>query len=128
MSQQIDVLSHRFDAYQQAIKTLCADHQSVAARKAAIDIRDEFVSDMPLLIADALTSYRGCQRLLAKTMVDRLADKQLTVRSTIEALAKAGWLSQDDATGILATLPKPLDSEHRAANGNPIDGYPLQQA
>lgn len=61
-------------------------------------------------------------------MVDRLADKQLTVRSTITALADAGWLTKDDAAGILATLPQPLDLEHRAPNGNPIDGYPLQQA
>ena len=128
MSNQIDMLQHRFDAYQQAVATLCADNQTVAVRAAAIHVRDEFVSDMPLLIADALSSYRGCQRLLAKTMVDRLADKQLTVRSTIEALAKAGWLSDDDAAGILATLPKPLENEHRAPNGNQIDGYPLQQA
>lgn len=128
MSIQIDTLEHRFDAYQKAVATLCADNQSIKDRRSAIQVRDAFVSDMPLLIADALLSYRMCQRQLAKAMVDRLADKQLTVRSTIEALAKAGWLSDDDAAGILATLPKPLDLEHQAANGNPIDGYPLQQA
>lgn len=62
MSTQIDVLQHRFDAYQQAIATLAADNQTVAARKAAIVVRTEFISDMPLLIADALGSYRRCQK------------------------------------------------------------------
>jgi predicted YcjX-like family ATPase len=129
VSNQINVLQHRFEAYQEAVKILMSDHQSVPSRKAALQIRDEFVSDMPLLIADALTSYRSCQRGLARSMVARLADKQLTVRSTIESLAKAGWLSSYDATAILATLPKPVEiTEHSDPNGNPIDGYPLQQA
>lgn len=129
MSTQIDVLEHRLNAYQQAIATLAADYQSVAERLAAIHVRDEFVLDMPLILADALASYRMCQRGLARALVDQLASKQLTVRHTVKALADSGWLSADDAAGILATLPEPRDTgEHLAANGNPIDGYPRQQA
>lgn len=110
MSTQIDVLQHRFNAYQQAIATLMADGQSIAARRAAIQVRDEFVSDMPLLIADALTSYRSCQRGLAKALVDRLADKQLTVRQTIKSLGSSGWLTPDAVDALLATLPEPRES------------------
>ena len=109
MSTEIDVLEHRAAAYADAVTYLAGATQTVAAREAAIQTRTEFLADLPRLIADAIASYRRCQRLLARTMVDRLADKQITVRATIQSLADAGWLTSDEATSILATLPKPLD-------------------